>query len=81
MKYEIIKKSDLDKSNVYISVSKYCELKNVSFTTFWRLRKSNNFPYQIVKIDGYGKMLFIVVKKGTYFIDKNDNLIVVDRLD
>lgn len=81
MKYEIIDKNNLDKTNVYISASKYCELKNISITTLWRLKKSNNFPHQIVKIDGYGKMLFIVVKKGTFFIDKDDNLIVVDRLD
>lgn len=81
MKYEVIKKSDLDKSNVYISCSKYCELKNISERTFYRIKKANNFLHQIVKIDGYGKMLFVVIKKGTYFIDKNDNLIVVDRLD
>lgn len=79
MEYEVINKNHLDESSVYISITKYCALKNISKTTLWRLKKSNNFPHKIIKIDGYGKKLFVVVKKGTYFIDKTDNLVVVDR--
>lgn len=77
MKNKIINKNELNKHNVYISIKKYCEFSGTSKITVARQIKNGKFPYQIVKIKSMGKKRFIIIKKGFFFLDKNNNLIII----
>ena len=62
---------------IYVSLKKFCEIKNIAKCTFYRRRKKNNFPYKIVKLKGYGKKLFILIKKDDIvFIDKDNKFVM-----
>lgn len=69
-------KNKLD-DEIYMSVKKFCEIKNISRWTVYRIRNKKQFPYKIVKLKGYGKRLFILIKKDSIiFIDKDNNLVM-----
>lgn len=77
MKNKTINKNELDKSNVYINIKKYCELRNTSRWTVDLQIQNKQFSHTIVNIKGMRKTRFVVVKKGSIFIDKNDNIIII----
>lgn len=67
-------KNKLD-DEIYVSLKRFCEIKHISKSTFYRKRK--RFPYKTMKLKGYGKRLFILIKKDSIiFIDKDNNLIM-----
>lgn len=62
---------------IFLSVKRFCELKGISLTTFWRQRKVQKFDLKVTKIKGYGKKLFVVIKKESIiFINKENSIIL-----
>lgn len=62
---------------IFISLKRYFELKNISETTFYRMKKENKIPYKIVKLKGYGKKHFLLIKKEQIvYINKQGNVIL-----
>lgn len=69
-------KNKLD-DEIYISIEKFCVLNNISKMTFYRRKSKKQFPYKMVKLKGYGKKLFILIKKDSIvFINKNNILMI-----
>lgn len=70
-------KNKLD-DEIYVSVKKFCDIKNISYLTFYRKRLNKEIPYKIVKLKGYGKRLFILINKDDIiFINKNSNPLII----
>ncbi|SQC36499.1 Uncharacterised protein [Helicobacter fennelliae] len=62
---------------IYISIKRYCELRNISESTFWRMKKADKFHYKIVKLKGYGKKHFLLIKKEQIvYINKQGNVLL-----
>lgn len=62
---------------IFISLDRFCELKGVSRTTLWRKRAKKDFNLKIVKVEGQGKKLFVVIKKESIiFINKENSIIL-----
>lgn len=75
---EILELQEKLNNEIYISVDKYCELKNISKSTFWRKRNAKKINHKIVKLKGYGKKYFLQIKKEKIiYIDKNDNINII----
>ncbi|STQ92092.1 MULTISPECIES: hypothetical protein [Helicobacter] len=62
---------------IYISVQRYCELRNIGESTFWRMKKENNIAHKIVRLKGYGKKLFLLIKKEQIvYINKQGDVLL-----
>ncbi len=62
---------------IYISVEKYCKMKNIGRGTFYRRKKKNQISFEITKLKGYGKKHFLIVKNEDIMSIDKDNKIIM----
>lgn len=65
-------------TRIYISIEKYCTLKNISKTTYFHLKNNNKIPYKIIKkSNNYRKYYLVINSKDIITIKSDKNGIIV----
>ena len=66
---------------IYITIERYCELKNICKRTFYNLKKQNKIPFKTITRKGFGKKHFLVVApKDIVSIDKDNNILIYKNI-
>lgn len=67
----------LENKQSILTLEKYCELKNISKKTFYRLKKKKMFPHIVIKQKNKHKKQFIIINPYKIIEIKSDNGIIM----
>lgn len=65
---------------IFLSIQKYCKIKDITTMTFYRQKKQNKIPHKIIKkgnVNNYKKYYLVINSKDIITIKSDKNGIIM----